>query len=75
MHHALTSRKEKSEEQEKVFSEKFQRRFADMAKREHEDHLKHFQVGKSSEVVPNTQGLHGDSYIKYDHLVFHGWHH
>lgn len=44
MHHALTSRKEKSESQEKAFAEKFQRRFADMAKREHEDHLKHFQV-------------------------------
>ncbi|XP_067949638.1 calponin homology domain-containing protein DDB_G0272472-like [Watersipora subatra] len=43
MHHALTSRKEKSELQEKAFAEKFQRRFADMAKREHEDHLKHFQ--------------------------------
>lgn len=45
MHHALTSRKEKSESQEKAFAEKFQKRFADMAKREHEDHLKHFQVG------------------------------
>ena len=44
MHYALTSRKEKSESQEKAFAEKFQKRFADMAKREHEDHLKHFQV-------------------------------
>ena len=44
MHHALTNRKEKSESQEKAFADKFQRRFADVAKREHEDHLRHFQV-------------------------------
>lgn len=44
MSHALTSRKERSESAEKAFSEKFQKRYADMAKREHEDHLRHFQV-------------------------------
>lgn len=44
MHHALTNRKEKSESQEKMFADKFQKRFADMAKREHEDHLRQFQV-------------------------------
>lgn len=48
MHYALTSRKEKSESQEKAFAEKFQKRFADMAKREHEDHLKHFQVSSDN---------------------------
>lgn len=56
MHYALTSRKEKSESQEKAFAEKFQKRFADMAKREHEDHLKHFQVSSDSTTFELSSG-------------------
>ena len=43
MTHA-TQKKREDEEHEITFSHKFAKRAADQAKREHEDHLKHFQV-------------------------------
>ena len=38
-------KKEKSETQDAHFNSKFQKRLTDQQRREHEDHLKYFQVG------------------------------
>lgn len=49
---SVKERKEKSEAQEAQFSERFRKRFLEQKRREHEDHLRHFQkkVGKAEEI-------------------------